>query len=121
MSTVHGLEHLNKVILVNENAKQYVIKEIWVHKKPDIDEIIAIWLLMKFGQKLFIDIEVAEIKFVDPAKVKGSYSELLAQGILAIGFGKGRFDEHQKESGDGERIRNKSAASLVAEALGIRN
>jgi len=88
---------------------------------PDIDEIVAAWLIMNFGNTRFPGADCAELKLVDPTKVTSSYHALLAEGTLCIGFGGGPFDEHPEAGDDGERIPNESAASLVARALGIRN
>ena len=92
------------------------VTEIWVHRNLDIDEVIALWILINFGKLFFPGVESATIHFVDPAMVDSTYEELLAKGILCVGFGGGPFDEHA----EAKRPEDTSAASLVATALGVR-
>ncbi len=67
------------------------------HEGPHLDEIVAKWLIEKFGNKEFLD------KYVP-------------NRILEIGIGGGVFDEHPVNS---ERKEGECAATLVAKALGV--
>lgn len=92
------------------------IKTIATHLRPHLDEIVTIWLLWKFGKEKFPGIEKAEIQYwsEDAKKTAKEYEE---EGILLVGIGGGKFDEHatRKE----ERKKDSCAATLVATALGL--
>lgn len=89
------------------------------HAKPHLDEIVAIWLLQKFGSDHFPGSPDAAIQLVenfDEAYPNQDADHLEKNGILCIGVGGGRFDEHLKEGG---RKKGVCAATLVAYALQI--
>ena len=94
------------------------INRIITHEQPHLDELFAIFLLQRFGREMFPGIDHATIEFSRKASVANGSStpeELEAQGILLIGIGGGRFDEHPvagKPRKDGD-----CAASLVARAI----
>lgn len=102
------------------------IRGIYTHERPHLDEIVAIWLLRNFGENAFPG--VSEDLISGPSaicyltgggqlpdgKTSAQYEE---EGILLIGTGGGRFDEHPA-GGDG-RKKEHCAATLVAEALGL--
>lgn len=102
-----------------KNKTPYPITRIWLHLQPHLDEIVALWIIVVFGDKLFPNVSDCNIEIVDPAKVDKTFGELLREGILVIGFGGGPFDEHP-QAGIG-RLEGECAATLVAEYLGIRN
>lgn len=93
---------------------------ITTHKRPHLDEICAIMMLMMAGKKLFPGIETAKVVF------EGSGGESLRgieaktweeEGVLPVGVGGGRFDEHP---GPGlSKKEGECTTTLVAKALGI--
>lgn len=96
------------------------VHTIVTHWKPDIDEITAQWLLKKFGQKMFPGAENARVVFVEAGSqnYRGRTAEECEKdGILMIGVGGGRFDEHP--NGGNSRKEDECAATLVAKALGV--
>lgn len=94
------------------------IKIIVTHPRPHLDEIAAIWLFKKFGESLFPGIRYAEIQYWGEEKIKKyPLEECAKQGILLVGIGGGRFDEHPTiENG---RRENECAATLTARILGL--
>ncbi|MDD3434414.1 MAG: hypothetical protein PHD96_00600 [Candidatus Pacebacteria bacterium] len=84
-----------------ENIENEKIK-IETHERPHLDELVAIWLIDKFGSKEFVK-KYAEDK----------------QNTIEIGIGGGLFDEHS--SVNTARKEGESAATLVAKALKIEN
>lgn len=98
------------------------IDAIVTHRGPHIDEICAIWLLRKFGENRFPGIAEADFIFEGSGgdHVNGlSPEELEAEGIIVIGVGGGRFDEHPGVKTFGKE--NETSSSLVAKELGIEN
>lgn len=96
------------------------IEKIVTHVRPHLDEITAIWLLQKFGEEKFPDVSNAEIIFwgvggEDPEGLSAQDFEDF--GVILIGIGGGRFDEHP--TFNRERKENECAATLVAKELGI--
>lgn len=96
------------------------IERIVTHEKPHLDEICAIWLLRRFGEKMFPGINEAKISFTStggqlPEDV--SAEDLEKGGILPIGTCGGRLDEHP--SFDAKSKENECASTLVAKHLGI--
>lgn len=90
--------------------------KIVVHNRPHLDEIAAIWLLKKFGQEIFPGIGDAEIAFLNTGRESPdgrSAAEYEEEGVLFVGVGGGRFDDHPK---NGE-----CATTLVAKALGVND
>ena len=94
------------------------IVEIVTHQLPHFDEVLAIWLLQKFGEKVFPNVSRAKITFHNNG-IAVPAEEFEKKGILLIGLGGGRFDEHP--SNGNERKEGECAATLMAQALGLRN
>ncbi len=90
---------------------------IITHMRPHLDEIVAIWLLKKFGEKLFPGISRAIVACADEQLIGASPEEYEKRGILFVGMLGGRFDEHASVARP--RIEKHCATTLVAEALGI--
>jgi hypothetical protein len=90
------------------------------HERPHLDEIVAIWLLRKFGEKRFPGVASATVSFTTLRKLAEAglkpedYEE---QGTLLLGIGGGRFDEHPTIQE--ERKADDCAATLVAKELGV--
>ena len=95
------------------------ITTIITHKSPHFDEIVAIWLLRKFGEPRFPGISTARIVFQDSEDIfrQGTPQELEQKGILLVGIGGGKFDEHPTLGI--KRKHNECATTLVAKALKI--
>lgn len=97
------------------------IHTILTHVNPHMDEIMAIWLLRKFGAKAFNGVDTSKVCFYNAgwaAETKGKTpAQLEKEGILCLGILGGNFDEHpNNERG---RIEDECAASLVARHLGM--
>lgn len=95
---------------------------IVTHKNPHLhfDEPFAIWLLRNFGEQVFPGINTAKIKsWGTGGKSPDGRSalEYEREGILPVGIGHGRFDEHP--SVNGKRKEHECAATLIAKALGL--
>ena len=97
------------------------IHTIATHEKPHLDEIAAIWLLRKFGEKRFPGISTAGVAYWDSGgtpdgRAADAYEK---EGILPVGVGGGSLDEHPAEGR--ERREGECAATLTADLLGIRD
>lgn len=96
--------------------------KVVTHHRPHPDEAAAIALLREYGgdqlnlsrdaQIVFIDAGYQNYQDKDP-------EELEAQGILQVGVGSGRFNEHATDTA--ARTENETCATLVATALGVAN
>jgi hypothetical protein len=95
-------------------------KSILTHERPHLDEIVAIWLLRKFGEQRFPGISTAAVSFLSLRRLAESGltpKDYEAQGTLLLGIGGGRFDEHPTlEEG---RKAGDCATTLVAKELGV--
>ncbi len=91
---------------------------IAMHEKPHLDEYVAIFLLKRFGGVKFPGISKAKISYLPNNKIPAnSTDEYEKKGVIFVGIGGGRFDEHSTVKKD--RKQNECAATLVAKALGI--
>jgi hypothetical protein len=97
-----------------------VYTRILTHERPHLDEIVAIWLLRKFGEPRFPGIGTADVAFTSIRKLNEAGlkpEDYEAQGTLLLGIGGGRFDEHPTlEEG---RKAGDCATTLVAKELGV--
>jgi len=93
---------------------------IVTHKNSHLDEICAIFMFLKAGEKKFPGISEAKVTFDGSGgeKLHGcSAREWEEQGVLCVGVGGGRFDEHP---GPGvSKKEDECATTLVAKTLGI--
>ena len=99
-----------------------MFKAIVVHRRPHLDEICAIWLLRKFGEDKFPGASEASMVFEgaggdDLAGFSGDEYE--GEGVILIGVGGGKFDEHPGVKTFGKK--DECASTLVAKELGIEN
>lgn len=95
-------------------------REIVTHVAPHLDEIVAVWLLRTFGEAKFPGIAKAKVTFwsTGGATPDGrTAAEYEQDGIILVGVGGGRFDEHPTETS--ARKEGACATTLVAEALGV--
>jgi len=102
------------------------IEKVFTHERPHLDEMVAIWLLYRFGEKIFPGVsESAHPDLIQYLKTGGQLpdgrttADYENEGMLLIGVGGGRFDEHPSE-GSG-RKKDQCSATLIAEALGLSN
>ncbi len=106
--------------VIDETEKLPTIYKIATHPNPHFDEIVAIFLIRKYGHKKYRGIDSAKIIFMNSdsgnAVTKNTVKDYEKEGTLAIGIGNGRFDEHKQGSGVKE---SECAATLVANYLGI--
>ena len=97
-----------------------VYTSILTHERPHLDEIVAIWLLRRFGEPRFPGVGTAEVAFTSARKLAEAGlkpEEYEARGTILLGIGGGRFDEHPSlEQG---RKADDCAATLVARELGV--
>jgi hypothetical protein len=94
-----------------------IITHVW----PHLDEIVAIRLLKKHGEKKFPGISKAAVIYSGTGAnpENKTWDEHMNEGTLVIGIGGGPFDEHPTINE--ERKQGKSACLLVAEALNLQN
>lgn len=97
-----------------------VIAFLAVHIKPHLDEIVARWLLIVFGEKAYPGVSAAPLIYwgAGGRTPDGrTAEEWAAEGVLAIGVGNGQFDDHGPAN---TAVKNgHCAATLVAETLGV--
>lgn len=97
-----------------------VFNRILTHERPHLDEIVAIWLLRRFGEQRFPGIGTAAVEFTSIrrlAEAGRKPEDYEAEGTLLLGIGGGRFDEHPTL--DADRKAGDCATTLVARDLGI--
>jgi hypothetical protein len=97
-----------------------VFKSILTHERPHVDEIVAIWLLRKFGEQRFPGVGAAAVAFTSIRKLTAAgltADDYEARGTLLLGIGGGRFDEHPTLEQD--RKAGDCATTLVAKELGV--
>lgn len=96
------------------------ITDVRMHPRPHLDELLALYILRKYGQTLFPGITKAKIHLVraegDATGEADDHEGNLALGVLALGTGKGPFDEHTLEGVS----QNECCATLVAKYLGVQ-
>lgn len=106
----------------NKEGVFHKCKKILTHYRPHADEILGIWLLRKFGEKLFPGVGKAKLVFCGSGEdnpLGQSTEEHEREGTLLVGVGCGRFDEHPPVGG--KKKEEECAATLVAKTLGICN
>jgi hypothetical protein len=98
------------------------IVKILTHERPHLDEIVAIWLLRRFGEKRFPGSSTAEVAFTSARKLAEAGlkpEDYEGRGTLLLGIGGGRVDEHPTlEEG---RKGGECTTTLVAKELGVND
>lgn len=92
------------------------------HENPDLDATLSLWLLKRFGREKYPGVEHLPVMYLPAGVTPGNRhpDELeRTEGILAVDTGGGRLDTHARDGVFDERKRDKSAALLVAEDLGV--
>lgn len=97
------------------------IHTILTHKNPDLDAIMSVLLLKKFGAAQFEGVSTAKVDFASAGDLPEDKTteELEKEGIIAVDIGGGRFDNHPVNNRVDWRKKNNSATDLVALSLGI--
>ncbi len=96
------------------------IRSIVTHPTPDIDALLSVYLLRRYGTDRFAGVDTCEVRFMSPAAVEtaGGADRLEGEGHLLVDLGGGRFDNHPTADQAGDL--RAAAAELVAEHLGVR-
>ena len=96
------------------------VQKILTHEHPDLDAMMSVLLLKKFGEAQFPGVENAEVIFSPAGTLPEGKSprQLEKQGIIAVDIGGGRFDSHPSHT-TGQAKADRSATDLVAETLGV--
>jgi hypothetical protein len=92
------------------------VRQLVTHRDPDIDDVEAIRLLITRGESHFPGISQAEIVTTADRNTRSS-EELESEGVILVGIGGSKFDEHPHEGR--ERRAEDCAATLVAKHLGV--
>lgn len=95
---------------------------ILTHESPDLDCTLCVWLLKRFGESRYPGVSQLPVQFYPAGVIPDDLhpDELEAtRGILAVDTGGGRLDTHSRDGVVDAEKHDKSAASLVAEDLGI--
>ena len=102
---------------------QIPIKCILTHMNPDLDAILSILLLRRFGKTQFPGVQTAEIAFCAAGKLPQDKTaeELEKEGILAVDVGGGRLDAHPVGNQVNETKWERCASDLTAEAVHVIN
>ncbi len=99
------------------------IRAIVTHPFPDLDALLCIYLLRRYGARDFPGCDTCELRFMSPMAVEeaGGPEALEEQGLLVVDLGGGRFDNHPRRDRPGSGNLDAAAAELLAEHLGVRN
>jgi len=92
----------------------FIFKKIILPTRPQADTLVAIYILRKFGNSFFKNIDKAEIEIAPTLPAGKDVQTLEDEGVLAIDIGGGKFDHHGREP----KI---TASELIADYLGMRN
>jgi len=87
------------------------IKKILCFARPQVDTLVAIFLLRHYADKIFIGASAAEIEFCMALPEGHTHQGLFEQGVVALDLGGGPFDHHAAPG--------KTVSQLVAETLGV--
>ncbi len=99
-----------------------VVRRIITHTAPHLDELVAYWLLVRWGEKHFPGISSVPVEVWRKGGTTSdgrSFEAWEDDGAMFIGIGGGQFDEHPL-NGVNDRA-GECAATLVAQRLGIRD
>lgn len=97
------------------------IHKIYSHEHPDLDSILCIYLLKRYGAAKYEGIEEAALHFFPAGKLPNGKSpeELEEEGILVVDMGGGRLDTHPTAENENLHKSDTCAAMLVARDLGL--
>lgn len=94
---------------------------ILTHENPDVDAMLSVLLLKRFGETQFPGVQTARVDFCPADKLTNGKTadELEREGILAVDVGGGRLDTHPVNNVIEDNKQDHCAADLVAEAVGV--
>lgn len=92
--------------------KKVVFTKIHLPTRPQIDTIIALVILRKFGESVVPGVSSADIYFNKQSASNISIANAEQEGILLLDMGGGRFDHHEHGT-------QKTLTEVVVEQLGI--
>jgi len=87
------------------------IKTIVTHEYPDLDAIMSIWLLRRYGNDLFPGVATAKLEFLPAQRFYGKGDEIT--DTIVVDIEGGHFDHHGPEKS------TKCSAMLIAEYLSL--
>ncbi|MCR4314761.1 MAG: hypothetical protein NUW37_00280 [Planctomycetes bacterium] len=96
---------------------------ICTHEEPDIDGLVGMWILKRFGEMKFPGVKDAEIGFVSAGdEVDGkSGDQLFEEGVILVDTGGGIFDHHVRDTGAKEERLDDCTTTLAAKHVGVAN
>lgn len=92
------------------------------HEHPDLDALLSLWLLRRFGEERYPGITQVPVQFFPAGVLPDDLPpEVLERdrGILAVDTGGGRLDTHSRAGVVDRARQNTCAAMLVAKDLGV--
>ncbi len=97
------------------------VHRIITHVHPDLDALLAIYMLRKHGENLFPGVKDAPVDYVSANYLPSGKTpeDLENEGILAVDTGGGRFDNHPNASTMNQKKWDSCAAQLVADTFGV--
>ncbi len=97
------------------------VSTLLTHTHPDLDAILAIYLMKRHGSARFPGVETAELQFTSANVLPGGKSpeQLEAEGTVALDTGGGRYDNHPVDGQDNSEKWDTCASMLVAGDLGV--
>ncbi len=98
------------------------LNTLLTHENPDLDATLCLWLLTRFGEARYPGISLLPVRFMPAGLTPDNlHPDELERtcGILAVDTGGGRLDTHARDGVSDPRKRDRCAASLVAEDLGL--
>ena len=87
------------------------IKKILCFARPQVDTLVAIFLLRHYAAKVFAGADLAELEFCMALPEGHTHQSLFEQGIVSLDLGGGPFDHHAAPG--------KTVSQLMAETLGV--
>lgn len=98
----------------------YPVRFILLHMLPHLDEMVALWIIQKFGSKHFPGADKAPVKFVEKVpQMAPAHIEVNGFLCLGLGLGDGRWsiDEHRANVRGSDRLRGECTATLAAQRV----
>lgn len=99
----------------------YVVRLLLLHMLPHLDELVALWIIRKFGLTHFPGVDKAPVKFVERVPQMAS-DRIEKSGFLCLGLGLGAdrwsIDEHRPNLKGRDRLPGQCTATLAAKRVG---
>lgn len=104
-----------------QSVLPYPVRFVLLHMFPHLDELVALWVIQKFGSKAFPGADKAPVKFVERVPQMAS-AQIETNGFLCLGLGHGAgrwsIDEHCANAHGSDRLRGECTATLAAKRVG---